>query len=124
MYLDMYAARAQLPPLAAKYMVWKRSPTSRIGMANFGIAALRASSCVWVSASAAIADPAASASNAPAKAAPIVFLNIHTPLKKWDLPNAVVLDGPLSAGSQSGGEVGVNKGVSAMCVPAAKVQSV
>src|SRR5262252_7063000 len=36
MYLDIYAASAQLPPLAAKYMFWKRSPTSRIGIANFG----------------------------------------------------------------------------------------
>ncbi len=38
MYLDMYAASAQLPPFAAKYMFWNRSPTSRIGIANFGSA--------------------------------------------------------------------------------------
>jgi hypothetical protein len=38
---DMYAASAQLPPLAAKYIFWKRSPTSRIGIANFGRADLK-----------------------------------------------------------------------------------
>src|SRR5450759_5953238 len=39
MSFDLYAASAQFPPLAAKYIFWKRSPTSRIGIANLGIAA-------------------------------------------------------------------------------------
>src|SRR6266496_2967455 len=74
-------------------MFWNRSPTSRIGIANFGIDPFSASSCACVSASgAAIAGAVASASKTPAKAAPIVFLNIRTPSKFWDLPNAVVLD--------------------------------
>src|SRR5690349_6365517 len=60
-------------------MFWKRSLTSRIGIANFGIAALRALSWAWTSPSAgqaAFMDSAASAAPTPKRE---LVLNIWTP---------------------------------------------
>src|SRR5215472_14599802 len=87
MYLDIYAASAQLPPLAAKYIFWKRSPTSRIGIANFGSADFTSVISFWRSfgASSAIAATLTKASE-PAKktAAPRFGFGMVVPFSSID----------------------------------------